>query len=145
LGNGRAQIEVGREQDLDAQCIVGTRFFPTADRALEAQHAWLTNPRRADLLIRKEKALDWDFVLCDGDLRVAGLSAAFARDMWDIGKARKNWVNWLGHARSMGLRTIAVAADSPQLERMHAPWRSSGFVLAPLLTSFCNTKTKETT
>ncbi|MFC6519807.1 hypothetical protein ACFQAT_08475 [Undibacterium arcticum] len=44
--------------------------------------------------------------------------------------------NEIRYLKSFGARTLAVAPDDPIREMLHAPWRDSGFMLAPLVLGY---------
>lgn len=66
---------------------------------------------------------------------MGGMSEAFKSDVYCIERFTKKRITGLSRGRSLGARTMAVAPDSPLLESMLEPWRSSGFLFAPLLSS----------
>lgn len=135
----RVQIEVGRAGDLDVAGLVGRRAFSSQAEALAAQQLWRESPVAGDLSARSESALDWDYVLenREGE-RLALFSPRFKSDLREVARQCDRFPppGFLPHLRSVGARTIAVRPDDPQLEQLHEPWRSSGFLLAPLLTGF---------
>lgn len=141
-GNRCIQIEVGRAGDIDPSSLVGRAFFPRQDAALAAQFAWVEQPLRERMTARAEKSLGWQFALNDGDLRLAGLSQSFRWDISSIGSSTQRHITWLGHVRSMGLRTMVVAPDSQHIETMLEPWKSSGFLFAPLISSLSYVPTR---
>jgi hypothetical protein len=135
----RVQVEIGRSHDLDAQGLVGRRVFADGAAAQAAQQVWAQTPVLQKLHARAEAGLDWDLVLEDEDNRRLGaLAASVKTDLRGIAKRRGQWPppGFLPHLRSIGSRTIVVRLEDPQLELLHEPWRSSGFLLAPLLTGF---------
>ncbi len=136
------QVEVGRPHDIEPSGLVGRSFFTRQEDARAAQEAWASQPRRLRLMLRAESTVGWQFTINDGEQRLGGLSERFRADVvkiaWHINKS----ISWLAHARSIGLRTMVVAPDSPHLETLLEPWKSSGFIYAPLLTSFSHTKPK---
>jgi len=129
------QVEVGRPYDLEPPCLVGRPFFARQEAAMAAQRAWASQPLRQRMALRAEESVGWQFCLNDGDQRLAGMTERFRHDISQIAWFLKKHVGWLGHARSIGLRSMVVAPDSPHLESMLEPWKSSGFLFAPLLTS----------
>jgi len=139
-GKNCVQIEVGRVGDIDPSNLVGRPFFSRQDEALAAQLAWWAHPRREGMNAKGEEALGWQFSLNGGGLRLGGLSHDFRWAVNQIGYGLQRRINWLGHLRSLGLRTMAVASDSAQLETMLEPWKSSGFLFAPLIYSLSYVK-----
>ena len=134
IGN-RIQVEVGRPHDLDPPGLVGRQFFARQADAMAAQQAWVSQPLRERMALRAEEIAGWQFSLSDGDQRLAGMTERFGSDIGKIAWFLQKRIGWLGHARSIGLRSMVVAPDSPHLESMLEPWKSSGILFAPLLTS----------
>lgn len=129
------QVEVGRPFDVEPSGLVGRPFFERQDDAMAAQQAWCSQPLRQRMMLRAEESVGWLFTLNDGDQRLAGMSERFRSDIGQIAWSLDKHIGWLGHGRSIGLRSMVVAPDSPHLESMLEPWKSSGFLFAPLLTS----------
>lgn len=136
------QVEVGRPHDIEPPGLVGRPFFARQEDALTAQAAWANQPRRPRLMLRAESTVGWQFTINDGEQRLGGLSERFRADVGKIAWHLNKSISWLAYGRSIGLRTMVVAPDSPHLETMLEPWKSSGFLYAPLLTSFSPTKPK---
>ncbi|MDQ1064063.1 UvrD-helicase domain-containing protein [Stenotrophomonas sp. SORGH_AS_0282] len=136
----RLQVEVGRPLDIEPSGLVGRRYFKGQEGALAAQQAWFSTPMRQGLVLRAEESLGWKFSLSDGDQRLAGMSERFRAEMMDLASLINKRINWFGHGRSIGLRTMVVGPDSPQADQLLEPWRSSGFLFCPLLSALSVTK-----
>ncbi len=135
----RVQIEFGRANDLDAAGLVGKRTFATREEALGAQQTWIAAPRASGLIARAERSLDWDLVLEDGTgRRLAILSHRVTKGLGEIAEKCQRFPppGFFPFLRSVGARTMVLKPEDPQLELLHEPWRSSGFLLAPLLTGY---------
>ncbi len=133
------QIEVGRVHDLEAEGLVGQASFETADQAREAQNGLWDQPVMSAMKAMTTKSLGWRFELqTEHNDRVGVLSESFKDEVAGITKRAKRWPppRFLPHLRSIGVRSLVLRPDDPQLDSLHEPWRSSGFVLAPLLTGF---------
>lgn len=133
-----AKVEIGRNGDLLPAGLVGSMAFATADAAGIAQAEWLANPVRDRLVGRREEALDWCHSLEADEQRLAVLSLSLKSDLWELaGELKQQQTPYLlPFLRSIGLRTMAVRPDDPVIETLHEPWRSSGFLFAPMLTGF---------
>jgi len=129
------QVEVGRPYDIEPPGLVGRPFFTRQDDAMTAQMAWSSQPLRQRMMLRAEENVGWQFTLNDGEQRLAGMSERFRADIGQIAWFMNKRISWLGHGRSIGLRSMVVAPDSPHLDSMLEPWKSSGFLFAPLLAS----------
>ncbi len=143
---GGIKVEVGRSTDLNAEGLAGLDAFSSSDEAVAAQALWKAAPRHMHLCAATRVEAGWNYVLIDAEKRkLAVLSAAFRNDMRNLATHCGCWPppGFLPHINSFGLRTMAIAADSPTLDRLHEPWRSSGFVTAPLLSGFSPTKVQK--
>jgi hypothetical protein len=60
--------------------------------------------------------------------------AKFVDQVVGMGKIRPP--RQIRNLRVFGLRTVAVAADDPLREQLHAPWRDSGIIAAPMLAGY---------
>lgn len=143
LRSGKVQVEIGRENDLDAEGLAGRRWFRTTADAEAAQQALIDTPVRAGMVARADREADWNHSLESAGIRLAVLSGRFAADMRQIAGQTDTWPppGFFPHLRSFGLRTVAFRPDSDVAERLHEPWRSSGFLLAPMLSGFSTSRT----
>lgn len=140
---GKVQLEVGRRNDILASGLVGRSAFPNQSAAMKAQLYWLENPVCNGLRAKKEESLQWHFsILDDENERLGVLDQSFDDDLREIAQALGTWRTpyVLPHLRSIGIRSIVLRPDDPVLEDLYEPWRSSGFLFAPLLTGFTSGK-----
>lgn len=142
-GHRRIQIEVGRVHDVTAEGLAGRRGFAGAEDALAAQSAWRSTPVQRNLFARAERELEWDLVLeSAGKTRLAVFGPHLRSDLYDIARDCGRWPppRFIPHLRSLGVRTLVLAPSDPHVQLLHEPWRSSGFLSAPLLIGFsvCN-------
>ncbi|WP_316356865.1 UvrD-helicase domain-containing protein [Devosia sp.] len=131
-------IEVGRAHDLDAVGLVGTAYF-TEGEAQKAQDIIRTTPRLEKLYASGTEALNWRLQLQTEDKqRIAVLSERVKADLREIAKFTDRWPQpgYLAYVRSIGTRSVVLRADDPLLNSLHEPWRSSGFLFAPMLAGF---------
>lgn len=134
-GKKNIRIEVGRPSDIEPSGLVGRSFFARQEAALESQHALNHSPVRDRMVISSQESLDWRFALNSGELRLAVMSERFKSEMDSLGHKLQARIAWLGHCRSLGVRTMAVTPEGPVAEQLLEPWKSSGFLFAPLLSS----------
>jgi hypothetical protein len=134
----RVKIEVGRAQDLEAGGLVGRRVFDSAEEAAGSQDIWRHTPLQQGLIARSERELDYQFILERDGKRLGLLSPSFRDDLREIATQTRKWPppGFLPFLRSIGARTMVVRPDDPAIDGLYEPWRSSGFLLAPLLTGF---------
>lgn len=146
--SAKAAVEVGRAKDVDPVGLVGRSLYAGADEALAAQErvmalmvgmAWA----RAD---STDKDHDWRFRVAsdDGNSHLCYLNTPLSYDFFSIAKFVDRIVEMhrtrppkqLQYLRVFGIRTIAVAPDDPVREQLHAPWRDSGLIAAPMLMGY---------
>lgn len=142
VNGGKVQVELGRARDVEPDGLVGRVAFATPDDAKKAQRAWLNAPLRTGLIARARRDVDWKLSLEDNGQRLAVLSTQVSEDLRQIAQECGQWPppSFLPHLRSIGLRTLVVSPDSAWAEQLHEPWRSSGFLIAPLLLGFSTAK-----
>lgn len=137
-------IEIGRDGDIDAEGLVGVSAFSEKE-AHVAQSFIAANPIAQDFFASAKKELQWNMELLTGDKqRIAILADGLKRDLREIASTTNRWPQpgYIAHIRSIGLRTLVVRPDDPVLDRLNGPWRSSGFMLAPMLVGFGWSKLK---
>ena len=142
-GNPRAQIEIGREGDIDTNRQVGRSLFKSANHAIAAQT--LLRTKQLPVSIAGHKVNDDQFLY---HLKLGGwkgelLAALTRRVNDDIGfvlsrtKAKgRQWPFSIPFINWVGVRSVAVAADSPFLATLHPPFSESGFFLAPVIMAY---------
>lgn len=146
--SARAAVEVGHVRDIDAVGLVGALLYPTQDAALAAQARVmaLKSGMGGAHAHGTDAAHDWRFRLTqeqDKD-ELCFLSPSVGYDMFAIAKFVDQLVQLgktrpprhLGHLRTFGVRTLAVAPGDPIRELLHAPWRDSGLIAAPMVIGF---------
>ncbi len=140
----RASVEVGRENDVDFAGLVGHRLYMEAKDAVAAQKrlAKLVGRIANAEAVKAGAQREYRYALTCLDVvpgHLCYLSPSIDRDMWEIAKAvdayvkagKKKPPDRLYYLRVFGVRTVVVAPDDPVRETLHAPWRDSGFLLAP--------------
>lgn len=141
----KAMVEVGRDEDFSAVGLVGS-CHSTAAEALAAQE-WLRQHAGAmtNFELQRDGDLNWNYCLRnpENEAMIAVLSPRFRDDLWEIANRLSEKAGGklqppatLRHVRALGCRTIVVAEDDPCIDRLHAPWAQSGFLLAPKVAAF---------
>jgi hypothetical protein len=144
-GAPRAMIEIGRDEDFSITGLVGNGHS-TAEEAFAAQE-WLGLHSGVIMTfeLARDADLDWNYRLRNPEngATVAVLTQRFKSDLWNVakrlsGKDRSNprTPSNVSHVRALGCRTLVVAQDDAALDRLHAPWAQSGFLLAPRIAAF---------
>jgi hypothetical protein len=138
--NKRVQVEIGRAHDINARGLVGRSTFASVKDARKAQEYLLNNPFLTGIRAFACEELDWNFAIETPDgLRLGALSEKVGSDLKEVAKKCGGWAapRSLAHIRSIGVRSIVLRPEDSSLDELHEPWRSSGFVLAPMLTGIC--------
>jgi hypothetical protein len=134
-------IEVGLESDIDIVSIADGRL---GERHSELQ-AWLWGhaTSRVDLESRFDGSLNANVLFAvDEDIPIAILGNRFVRDLWGIAElvgqknstGKQKPASTIKNIRMIGAATVAIPES--QREQLAAPWRHSGFMLAPVITGF---------
>jgi hypothetical protein len=145
LPGRKLQVEIGRMYDIEPRGLVGRSTFSKAADALKAQMFLFETPQLQRLFASAQKELGWSFALETPEgLRLCALSEKVKADLREIAQRCNSWPppNYLPHIRSLGLRSLALRADDAAVDQLHEPWRSSGFLLAPMLIGISMTKFK---
>ena len=136
-------VEIGRDGDITARGLVGCSEFSAVDAS--AGQAFLT--KVADVVttykLEADPDLDWRYRIHTGSdgLCVGALSRNLTHDLWEI-LAHRNQKqshkppSYVNHVRGQGCATIVLGPEDSDLETLHEPWASSGFVLAPRIAAF---------
>jgi hypothetical protein len=131
------QVEIGRTYDIDARGLVGRSTFSSATDARKAQDYLAQNPVLTGLRAYACEELGWNFALETSEgVRLGALSEKVVADLKVVAQKCDHWPppKALAHIRTIGLRSIVLRPDEASAEQLHEPWRSSGFIMAPMLT-----------
>ena len=143
----RAQVEIGRDTDIEAEGLAGRRFFasPGAVRASQTRIGGLGH-RTLSLVAESDRDAKFAYRLReDGQERcLAVLSQSVNNDLFTVANAvqarlgggRRRPPDTLRHLHVLGVRTIVLRPDAPEGELLYDPWRTSGIILAPLVLGY---------
>lgn len=144
----KAAVEVGRMRDVDALGLVGRGLYGHVDEAREAQARvmGLKAGMAAAHAEATDESHDWRYRVNaeDGGGHLCYLNPYLGYDLFDIAAFVEQYVHLgkkrpprqLRYLRSFGVRTLAVSPDDPIREQLHAPWRDSGLIAAPMLAGY---------
>ena len=151
LDSGRANrssskstmVEIGRSGDLTASGLVG-REAMTASAAHKAQRFLATvEDVVTGYRLEQDKNLGWRYRIYtkDEDLQVGVLTPNLNYDLWNLLAMKKqdkshNPPFKINYLRGLGCCTVVLGADDSELEALHEPRASSGFLLAPRIAAF---------
>lgn len=149
-----ACVEIGRIGDIRADGLVGMEFFSTKDEATRAQ-SQIESMMDCITLLRADSVTDapkGSALYYIYGVRISGIQNATLEtkpsfylskqvndELWKVA----NNLNFAsckpaGHLRfhSLGVRSMALAADDEIRDKLHSPWRESGFLLAPVAVGY---------
>jgi hypothetical protein len=144
----RAAVEVGRASDVDPVGLVGRSLYETPSAAAAAQGRLfgLASGMVWAQATSTDKDHSWRYSLESGPDggHLCYLNPTLGHDLFSIAKFVDQVVGMgkirpprqIRNLRVFGLRTVAVAADDPLREQLHAPWRDSGIIAAPMLAGY---------
>lgn len=142
-----AMVEIGRDGDIQPSGVAGRQSFRSASDVLWAQKRYLDFDKQVlSVTARADRSADFIYKYYDAQEGrcIGALSSRLKNDLWDVGEAlaeRKNWRRLLPPAelpylRLTGSRSLVVQPGDPELELLHEPFASSGFMLAPVLIGY---------
>lgn len=142
-GKPRAQIEIGREGDVDTTRQVARSLFASASDALAAQQLLRTTEVPLPITGYRVNQDSFLYHLRIGDRESQLLGALTKRVNDDIGlvraRRRKGGTQWpysIPFINWVGVRTVCVSVDDPLLATLHPPFSESGFFLAPVIMAY---------
>ena len=142
-GNPRAQIEIGREGDVDTDRQVGRNLFKTAEDAIAAQTCLRTKEVPVSISGHRVNSDDFLYHLTLGGWQGALVGALTKRVNDDIGRVLaqtrtkgRQWPHSIPFINWVGVRSVSIPVDSPLLSTLHPPFSESGFFLAPVIMAY---------
>lgn len=146
-GKPRAQIEIGRDNDIAAEGVSGRQFFLSPDAVSAAQDRIRSlADETVSLVAESDRSADFAYRLKeDGQGRcLAVLSQCVNADLFSVSNAiraklggtQRRPPDTIRHLHVRGVRTLVLPQDSPECEALHEPYRSSGIMLAPLVLGY---------
>lgn len=144
-GAPRAMIEIGRDEDFSAAGLVG-KNHATPEEAVAVQE-WLGQHAGVIMMfeLQRDGDLNWNYRLRNPETAatVAVLTPRFRDDLWEVANrlseksgSKLQPPSNVRYVRALGCRTLVVAEDDAAIDRLHAPWSQSGFLLAPRVAAF---------
>ena len=139
----RAQVEIGRDADIEAKGLTGRSFFPDASAVRASQTRIRSiSEEPVPLVAESDREAGFAYRLRENGQGecLAVLSKNVNTDLFAIadlvhaklGGCRRRPPNTIPQLHARGVRTIVLPPDAPASEELHEPWRSSGIMLAPL-------------
>ena len=142
----RAQVEIGHDNDIDAVGLAGRCYFDDTGQVRTSQariRDLAGKPAQFEAKTnRNAKSNKFAYRLREKGKPgqcLAVLSERVNKDLFEIAKVVESRVDGnlrlpdsIWHLSLLGVRTIVVPPDAPEIERLHEPWGTSGILLAPL-------------
>ena len=143
----RAQVEIGRATDIDAEGLAGRTCFRNSNAVRTGQTRFRSlADESVPLVAESDRSSGFAFRLReDGKGQcLAVLSQSVNSDLFSVateiqaklGGNRRRPPDTIRHLHIKGVRTIVLPPDAPECETLHEPWKSSGFLLAPLILGY---------
>lgn len=140
---GKTMIEIGRDGDISPLGLVGRSEFSPEGAADAQRFLARVGDVVTTYLLQADADLDWRYrIFAGADGPCAGvLTKRVGYDLWEILKHRNQGKSHkppsrLNYVRAQGCSTVVLASDDSDLEVLHEPWASSGFMLAPRISAF---------
>jgi hypothetical protein len=139
-------VEVGRDGDISAEGIAGRKYFSGPRDVRAAQQRVLEcagNLTPAQCTCNREAGFAFELRLENGNGLLAVMNKQLNADLFSIGgklgSGKHRPPDYIKHLTIMGVRSLVVPPDSPDVETLHAPWRETGMMLAPLVIGYSTT------
>lgn len=140
-------VEIGRDGDIQPSGVAGRQIFQSASDVHWAQRRYLDFEwQRLSVIARADSSAKYTYKFIDPvDGRWLGcLSDRVNYDLWDLAKIVAKRINFkrckppasIPHLRLVGCRSLVVQPDDPELEKLHEPYATSGFMLAPVILGY---------
>ena len=142
LVQSKVNMEVGHLNDVEADGLVGQKLFKTLQAAKQAQQRLesIANHRTsAKVFIHNTNY--FDYPICSDlfdDAPICYLSQQFK---WDMKKMARQFHcrYYKGMTKGvtiLGARTVAISEQDLMRSKLWEPWKTSGFMLAPILIGY---------
>lgn len=139
--NSRRMVEIGLSGDVDYSSLADGRLGE--DHQLLQDWLWAHCTDKVELEARYIHEHKCNVLFTkDEDRPVAALSNRFSNDLWGIanklasknGKGKLQPPGKISHIRMVGVTTVVIPESDREV--LAAPWRHTGFILAPVITGF---------
>lgn len=144
-GTPRAQVEVGRDGDVDHASVISRDLNgnPETCEKLQRRLFELRHGSCGAMALNTPGVPDWHYVVIDGGappLRLCFMSGLFMKDMWHVANIigqqagrRFRPAERIPYLHLIGAASVALEPDDPLLSTCYEPYRSSGIFLVPKL------------
>jgi len=143
-------VEIGRREDVSPFSLVGTELFDDYADVANGQRRLRNNPFEVlECTIfgsTSDKGYQYGAVLKQTDKSKQSqertlfyLDQNVNRDLWKLANimgSRTKPPTFFTPIYSLGVRSMVLPAGDIRLEKLHEPWRSSGFIHAPMVSGY---------
>ena len=146
-----AQVEIGHDNDIEAEGLAGRRFFANPDTVRDSQK-WIRDHANKIMSLTAISNPDLGFAYrlkkyggepCEPYFAVLSLDQ-FNKDLFSIANVVQAKLGGnpflpprvINHLYVRGVHTIVLPPDALENEKLHEPWGSSGILLAPLVLGY---------
>lgn len=148
--NFSASVEIGRREDVSAFSLVGERLFDDYADVSNGQRHLRNHPHEIlELTVfgsGREKDYQYSVVRKQSSKKKQSeertlffLDQQFNKDLWVLSRfmsSRTKPPTFISPIYSLGVRTMILPAGDIRLENLHEPWKSSGFIHAPMISGY---------
>lgn len=149
LRQGQGQVQIGCSGDVSAQSVAGREYFKTQDEVASLQLRFVRNTLDLPLSLTARRVAEADYaymLINESTEEIYGWldKRSFNHDLWDAGKyildneKCRRLPSYFKYVWMHGLRTIVLPPDSIDCQTLHEPWANSGFMLAPMISTYTN-------
>lgn len=145
-----ASVEIGRKEDLTAFSLVGASLFEDYADVASAQRTFRSNPFEILELtaLSSGKDLNYSYKVLrkqknksrqGSEKPLFFFDQAVNKDLFTIGRfigARIKPPSLFTSFHSLGVRSFVIPAGDIRLDDLHEPWKSSGFLHAPMISGY---------
>ncbi|MGE8096357.1 UvrD-helicase domain-containing protein [Pseudomonas fluorescens] len=134
--------EIGREGDIWATGLTGFEHFDEIGAAWAQQRCLeLVAAPKMGRASRSMATKNLYAIAVEDEAPLAILSPAVRNDLWSLATVIKSSEDLypstqINHLRLIGARTLVLAPDDQEATRLHEPWATSGFMLAPMVIAY---------
>ena len=146
-GKSVAMVEIGRRGDLPINGLAGRNNTPEPEFVASQKYLARHSSVIMTLELRVDPDVNWRHrvIVPEQDLCIGIMSGSFKRDLWEVadivGLRESRSLrpgSRINHVRGLGVHTVVVGEDDPELETLHPAATRTGFLLAPMMAAFTN-------
>jgi hypothetical protein len=144
-----AQVEIGREGDIDSSGIAGSKYYSSAKHVRDRQKLLLSLAGKiTPAFAVSDHRNGHIYHLNTGKFplgeELCCLSESLNKSLFKVGNEIQSAIggrnrrppNELKYLRTYGIRTLVLPPDAPECEQLLEPWSESGIMLAPVILGY---------